>query len=185
MADSTITFIVLGAVVVLFVSNRVPVAVIAVATALSLWATGVLEIEQATAGFGDPTVIFIAALFVVSEALDATGVTVWVGQQLIDRAGTKRSRIVLYMIVVCALLTAFITPNASVAALVPVVVAIAVRRQPADLAAVDPAGVLGPCRLAAGPHREPGQRRHLRRGRRSRRRAGSGSSNSRSSASRC
>lgn len=92
VADSTITFVVLGVVVVLFVSNRIPVAVIAIATSLALWATGVLELEQATAGFGDPTVLFIAALFVVSEALDATGVTAWVGQQVIDRAGDARSR---------------------------------------------------------------------------------------------
>lgn len=127
MADSTITYIVLGVVVVLFVSNRIPVAVIAIGTAMSLWATGVLELEQATAGFGDPTVLFIAALFVVSEALDATGVTTWVGQQLIDRAGTGRTRIVVYMMIVCGLLTALITPNASVAALVPVIVIIAVR----------------------------------------------------------
>jgi hypothetical protein len=62
VSDSTITFIVLGVVVVLFVSNRVPVAVVAIARSLSLWATGVLELEQATAGFGDPTVLFIASL---------------------------------------------------------------------------------------------------------------------------
>ena len=127
MADSTTTFIVLGVVVVLFVTNRVPVAIIAVGTALSLWATGVLDLDQATAGFGDPTVLFIAALFVVSEALDATGVTTWVGQQLIDRAGTGRTRIVVYVMIVSGLVTALITPNASVAALVPVVVVIAVR----------------------------------------------------------
>ncbi|HYN33353.1 MAG TPA: SLC13 family permease [Ilumatobacteraceae bacterium] len=127
MTDSTITFITLGVIVVLFVTNRVPVAIIAVGTALSLWATGVLDLDQATAGFGDPTVLFIAALFVVSESLDATGVTTWVGQQLIDRAGTGRTRIVVYMMIVSGLLTALITPNASVAALVPVVVIIAVR----------------------------------------------------------
>jgi di/tricarboxylate transporter len=127
VSDSTITFIVLGAVVVLFVSNRIPVAVIAIATSLSLWATGVLELDQALAGFGDPTVLFIAALFVVSEALDSTGVTAWVGQLLIDRAGTDRRRILVAVMVVCALLTALITPNASVAALVPVVVMVAIR----------------------------------------------------------
>ena len=127
MADSTITYIVLGVLVVLFVTNRVPVAVIAVGAALSLWGTGVLDLDEATAGFGDPTVLFIASLFVVSEALDATGVTTWVGQQLIDRAGTGRTRIVVYMMIVSGLLTALITPNASVAALVPVIVIIAVR----------------------------------------------------------
>ena len=36
-------------------------------------ATDVISVDQAFAGFGDPTVIFIASLFVVSEALDATG----------------------------------------------------------------------------------------------------------------
>lgn len=127
MAQSTTTFIILGVVVVLFVTNRIPVAIIAIGTSLALWATGVLDLDQATAGFGDPTVLFIAALFVVSEALDATGVTTWVGQQLIDRAGTGRTRIMVYMMIVAGLVTALITPNASVAALVPVVVIIAVR----------------------------------------------------------
>ena len=108
MSDSTITFLILGTVVVLFVSNRIPVAIIAIATSLSLWATGILELNEATAGFGDPTVLFIAALFVVSEALDSTGVTAWVGQLLIDRAGTERRRILVAVMVVCALLTAVI-----------------------------------------------------------------------------
>jgi hypothetical protein len=39
MAESTITFLILGGAVLLFVSNRVPVAVVAVGVALSLWAT--------------------------------------------------------------------------------------------------------------------------------------------------
>jgi di/tricarboxylate transporter len=127
VSDSTITFVVVGVVVALFVINRIPIAIIAIGTSVALWATGVLDLEQALAGFGNPTVLFIASLFVVSEALDSTGVTAWVGQQLIDRAGTSRTRIVVYVMVTCALLTALITPNASVAALVPVVVIVAVR----------------------------------------------------------
>ncbi len=74
-----------------FVWDRLPVAVVALGVALSLWATGVLDLEQALAGFGDPTVLFIASLFVVSEALDATGVTAWAGQQLIARGGDSRT----------------------------------------------------------------------------------------------
>ncbi len=131
MAGSTITFLILAGAVVLFASNRVPVSIVAFAVALSLWATGILSLDQALAGFGDPTVLFIAAMFVVAEALDATGVTAWVGQQLLERAGTQRSRVLAIVMVVCALITALITPNASVAALIPVVVIIAIRvRQP-------------------------------------------------------
>jgi di/tricarboxylate transporter len=72
MDDATLTFIVLGATVALFVWNRLPVAIVAMASALALYATGVISAEQAFAGFGDPTVIFIASLFVLSEALDVS-----------------------------------------------------------------------------------------------------------------
>lgn len=135
MADSTIVFIVLAGVVVMFVTNLVPVEIVAVGTALTLWATDILDIEDALAGFGDPTVVYIAALFVVSEALDTTGVTAWAGQWLIDKAGTSRSRLIFLMMLVCALLTALISVNGAVAALVPVVVVMAVRlrRAPSDL----------------------------------------------------
>lgn len=133
MADSTIVFVVLGLVVVLFVSNRVPVEIVAVGTALSLWATDVLDIESALGGFGDPTVVYIASLFVVSEALDATGVTTWAGQQLVAHARSSHRRLLVLMMIVCALLTALISVNGSVAALLPVVVVTAVRTgQPAS-----------------------------------------------------
>jgi len=95
---------VLAAVVVVFVLDRLPVAVVAVATALSLWATGVLDLNQALAGFGDPVVIFIASLFVVSESLDATGTTAWAGQLLINRVGGSRSRLLAAMLVLVALI---------------------------------------------------------------------------------
>ena len=96
-------------------------------SSLSLWATGVLDLDEALGGFGDPTVIYIAALFVVSEALDATGVTAWVGQQLVERAGNAPIAVVGLVMVVCALVTALISVNGAVAALVPVVVVIAIR----------------------------------------------------------
>ena len=135
MSDQTVTFLILGAVVAIFVWDRLPVAVVAIGVALALWATDVLDLEQALAGFGDPTVLFIAALFVVSEALDATGVTTWAGQQLIDRSGPSRTRVLVLMMLLCAVLTALITPNGSVAALLPVIVVMAVRlrRAPSQL----------------------------------------------------
>jgi di/tricarboxylate transporter len=135
VSDSTITFVVLGVVVAVFVLDRFPVAIVAVGVALSLWATGVLELGQALAGFGDPTVVFIASLFVVSEGLDAAGVTSWAGQQLLARVGESRTRLIVLTLLLVALLTALISVNGAVAALVPVVVVIAVRlaRSPAQL----------------------------------------------------
>jgi di/tricarboxylate transporter len=127
VSDITICFTVLGAVVVLFVWNKLPVEIVALGAALSLYVTGVLTIEQSIAGFGESAVLFIAALFVVSEALDATGVTAWAGQQLIARAGTSKTRLIVFTMLLVALLTAVISVNGAVAALVPMVVVLAVR----------------------------------------------------------
>ncbi len=61
----------LGVIVVLFVWNRRPVEVVAIGASLTLAATGVLTLDQSLSGFGNATVVFIAALFVVSEAIEA------------------------------------------------------------------------------------------------------------------
>ena len=65
----SISLIVLGTVIVLFIWNRLPVGVVAVLTSLTLYATGVLTVDQALSGFGDLVVVFIASLFVVSTIL--------------------------------------------------------------------------------------------------------------------
>ena len=126
MSDIAICFAILGGVVVLFVWNKLPVEIVALAAALTLWATGVLSVEQAFAGFGDTTIIFIASLFVVSEALDATGVTTWAGNLVVDRA-SDRNRLVTLVMLLCALLTALISVNGAVAALLPMVVILAIK----------------------------------------------------------
>jgi di/tricarboxylate transporter len=127
VSQSTICFLILGAVLALFIWNRLPIGIVALGAALSLYATGVLDLNQALAGFGDPVVIFIASLFVVSEALDATGVTTWVGQQLIARAGSSQLRLLALTMLLSAALSALITPNGAVAALMPMVVILAMR----------------------------------------------------------
>ncbi len=127
MSDTTIVYVIIAAAVVLFVTNRVPADLVAIGVALALYLTDVVTMQQAFAGFGDPTVIFIASLFVVSEALESQGVTAWAGQQLVRLAGDNKRMLLVIMMAVVAVLSALITPNGAVAALVPVVVITAVR----------------------------------------------------------
>ena len=135
MSDITTCFLILGVSVVLFISQRIPVELVAIGVALSLYFTKILSLGEALSGFGDPTVLFIASLFVVSEGLDATGVTTWVGQKLVARAGSSNLRLLVFTMLISALLTALINPNGAVAALLPVVVVVAIRlgRSPSEL----------------------------------------------------
>jgi di/tricarboxylate transporter len=127
MNDITITLGILLVAIVLFVWNRLPVATVALLVALSLWATGILTVQEIFEGFGSPTIVLIAALFVVAEGLDAAGLTTWAGQLLVQHAGGSRVRLIVFTMLIGALLSALITPNGSVAALFPMCVVLAVR----------------------------------------------------------
>jgi di/tricarboxylate transporter len=124
------------AAILLFIWNRLPVVAVALGVSLALYASGLVSLNQAISGFGDPAVMFIATLFVVSAALERTGVTAWAGQALIRGAGEdSKARLLILNGVLVALLTALISLNGAVAALLPVVVVMAVRlnRQPSQL----------------------------------------------------
>lgn len=137
------TLVILALAIVAFLSNRIPLGIVAIGVSIALWATGVLDLGQALAGFGDPTVIFIATLFVVSEALDATGVTAWAAQQVTGRAGTRRTPLLVVVCALVAVVTALISVNGAVAALIPVVVVVAAR------AGIPPSQMLMPLAFSA------------------------------------
>jgi di/tricarboxylate transporter len=128
VSDATIVYIIIGAVVAAFIANRVPVELVAIGSALALYFTDILTVEETLAGFGSPTVVFIASLFVVAEALEATGVTAWVSHQLAARGAGSPARLMVFTLLLVALLSAFITPNGAVAAFIPVVVILAMQQ---------------------------------------------------------
>jgi di/tricarboxylate transporter len=130
-----IVFGIIAALVALFIWDRLPVIVVCMLCALALYATGILTLQQSFAGFGDPAVMFIATLFVVSAGLEMSGVTVWAGQVLIRQSGESRTRLIVLMMLFVGVLSALISVNGAVAALLPVIVVMAMRlgRPPSQL----------------------------------------------------
>lgn len=129
------TALVTVAAIVLFTWNRLPVVVVAIGAALALWATGVVTLDQAFAGFGDRAALFVASLFIVSAALEKTGITAWAGQYLIAKAGSGQMRLLIIIMVAAGALSALISGSGAVAALMPVAVmaAVRLRQSPAQL----------------------------------------------------
>jgi di/tricarboxylate transporter len=121
----TTTFVILGVTIVLFVWGRWPPDLVAVLSLLALALSGVIDTRDALAGFGNPTVVMIAALFVVGEGLSRTGVTGWGGQRLLEVARGSKIRLLVVVMAGTAVLSAFISNTGTVATLLPAVVAAA------------------------------------------------------------
>src|SRR5687767_8478457 len=82
---------------------------------------GVLTPSEALAGFANPAVVVIGALFVIAAGLRATGVLDWIGHRVLGSALTEESalrRLAAFEVS----LSAFIANTPLVALLVPVVV---------------------------------------------------------------
>lgn len=127
MNEIAITLVVLALAVIAFATGRIPTGLVAVFASLALLATGILDLQEALAGFSDPAVILIAALFVVAEGLDASGLTGWAGQQIVNRGGSRPGRLVLLLMLLVAVLSALISVTGAIAALLPVAVVMASR----------------------------------------------------------
>jgi di/tricarboxylate transporter len=127
MSDVTIVFTIIIAALALFIWNRVPAVIVGIGVSLALLFTGILSGNEAVAGFGDPTVVLIAGLFIVGTGLEAAGITTWAGQLLVERAGESRTRLMILMFLLAAIFTATISVNGTVAALLPVGVVVALR----------------------------------------------------------
>lgn len=122
-----ITFAILAVTILLFIHGKLRSDLVALMSLLALFLANVLTADQALAGFSDSTVILIAALFVVGEGLSRTGVTAWMGNQVLQLAGSSKVRLLVVLMGGTAVLSAFISNTGTVATLLPAVVAAAWR----------------------------------------------------------
>jgi di/tricarboxylate transporter len=122
MNDMTLTYIILGITMVLFMWGRWQPDLIAVGSLLALYLFGVVTLPEAFSGFANSTVILIAALFVVGEGLGRTGVTAYVGDKLIGSARGDKMRLLVFAMVATALMSGVISNAGTVATLMPAVV---------------------------------------------------------------
>jgi di/tricarboxylate transporter len=91
----------------LFVSERLRIDVSAMLVLLALVLSGVLDADQALSGFSSEPAIIVAAVFVISGGLAATGITERLGQWIGNAAGRSEARAVAVLMPAVAALAAF------------------------------------------------------------------------------
>ena len=134
---------ILAVMLALFVSNRWRLDLVALMGLLALVLTGVITTAEAVAGFSDPVVLMIAGLFVVGAGLFRTGVADALGRRVEKLAGASPMRLVAVIMLVTAVLSGLLSSTGTVAVMLPVVLAIARRRD------INPSRLLMPVAYAA------------------------------------
>jgi di/tricarboxylate transporter len=122
-----LTLSILAAAIALFVTERLPVDVVALLVLLSLVITGLLTPAEAFAGFASPAVIAVGAIFVVSAGLFQCGLAGWMTDLMIRLAGQSEARLIALLMIGVAVLSAVMNNVAAVAVLLPAVVGISRR----------------------------------------------------------
>lgn len=121
----TTVLILLLLTIALFIWGKYPPDVVALMAMLSLFLFGILDLSETLSGFSNPTVIMIAALFIIGEGLAQTGWTALAGQYLIKWSNNQITRLLVLIISGSGILSGFVSNTGTVATLLPVTIATA------------------------------------------------------------
>lgn len=126
MSPTTITLIFLAFAVVMFVTEKIPLAVTSMIVCIGLVITGVLNVNDAFSGFINSNVILFVAMFIVGGALFETGMANEIGSLVAKFAKSERGLIVAIMVIV-GVMSGFLSNTGTAAVLIPVVIGIAAK----------------------------------------------------------
>lgn len=130
-ADLLVVLLLLGTAIVMFAINRPRVDAVALLAMVALPFTGIVTINEAIAGFSNPNIVLIGAMFVVGEALARAGVARRIGDWLVNRGGDQPWRQLALLMLCAGFLGAFMSSTGIVAMFIPVVMRIAIRTRTA------------------------------------------------------
>ncbi|HXF82621.1 MAG TPA: SLC13 family permease, partial [bacterium] len=116
---------ILAAAVAAFIAGRWRPDAVALLALLALLIGGILDPREAFAGFGSPVLIAVAAVYVLSAALERTGVAAAIGQRLFRLAGANEALLILTLGGAAGLLSGVMNSIGAMAVLLPAAMATA------------------------------------------------------------
>lgn len=123
--EAIITICVIIGAVVLFATELISIDLVALLIMVTLILTGVISAEQGVAGFSNKATITVAFMFVISAALLKTGALQSLAHRLSHTFRYNFNSGIILMMLLIAIISAFINNTPVVAVFIPVVVQIA------------------------------------------------------------
>tara|TARA_R110000868_G_scaffold218576_1_gene469059 strand:+ start:215585 stop:217375 length:1791 start_codon:yes stop_codon:yes gene_type:complete len=126
-AALTVMAILIGS-VILFVTDKVRVDLVAMLVLLALLLTGIVPENEILNGFSSPATMTIAAMFIISAGLRRTGIVRFIANRLHTLVGKGKERLTTVIMITCGFFSAFTNNTATVAVLLPVSLKLAQER---------------------------------------------------------
>jgi di/tricarboxylate transporter len=123
--ENLLVLVILAVAVILFVSERLRVDLIAMMVLITLSLTGMLTIEEAFSGFASPAVITVWSVYIVSGALFRSGVADTLAKFMLRLAGDSYLRLLFVIMITVGIMSSFMNNIGAVAILLPAVVSVA------------------------------------------------------------
>jgi len=125
--DIAVLFVVLSVMAYLFFTEKLPVELTAFAGLLALIVLGYVDRDEAFVGFGSPVVITMLSIFFLSSAMLQTGIAERIGSKAEALLGNRETWIVVAVMWIAGILSAFMNNIAAAAVLLPAVGSVARR----------------------------------------------------------
>ncbi|NIV36358.1 MAG: hypothetical protein GWN58_45025 [Anaerolineae bacterium] len=123
--DNLLVLGILSVAILLFVSEKLRVDVVAMIVLAALVVTGLVTVEEAFSGFASPAVIVVWAVFIVSAGLTRSGVADLIARQVMRLAGRSQLRLTVLIMVAVGIMSAFMSNVGAAAILLPAVMSVA------------------------------------------------------------
>lgn len=120
--DIAIVLSILLVAIVLFISERLRPDLIAMMVLLAVILTGMVSPQEAFASMGNPAVITVGAVLVVSSGLFRTGVAHAIGDRIAAVAGKDPRRLTVFVMLTVGVMSSFMNNVGAAAVLLPAVV---------------------------------------------------------------
>ncbi|MBR5600438.1 MAG: SLC13 family permease [Bacteroidaceae bacterium] len=108
-----------------FINGKVRSDIVALCALVSLMLMNILTPEEALSGFSNNVIVMMIGLFVVGGAIFQTGLAKMISSRLMKLAGNSETRLFVLVMVVTAMMGAFVSNTGTVAIMIPIVVSMA------------------------------------------------------------
>jgi di/tricarboxylate transporter len=120
-----ITLVILAIAIILFLSERLAIDLVALLVLVALGLSRVLTPQEVFSGFSDTAVITILAIFVLAEGLEVTGIAERMGDILVRIGAGSETRLIIALMSAAAFMSLFMNNIAVASILLPATSSIA------------------------------------------------------------